>query len=86
MPKTDTDNRRYALLCSLAFMPAATATVRELHQEMGRVHSLAVSRDLVRGDLTWLAEQGLVRQQGDQVQATERGQDVARRDAAWPGQ
>lgn len=80
------DMRRYSLLCSLAFMPGSSASARDLQREMNRVHGQAVSRDLVRGDLCWLAEQGLVRRHGtDQVQITERGQDVATRDAPWPG-
>lgn len=85
MPTQTPDLRRYSLLCSLAFMPGSSACVRELKREMDRVHGQPVSRDLVRGDLAWLEEQGLVGRMGDLAQITERGQDVATRDAPWPG-
>lgn len=83
--KPTPDLRRYELLCSLAFAPGSAASVRELQRELDRVHGHAVSRDLVRGDLAWLEEQGLVGRRGDLAQITERGQDVATRDAPWPG-
>jgi hypothetical protein len=86
MTTQSTALRRYSLLCSLAFMPGSSASVRDLQREMARVHSQSVSRDLVRGDLSWLSEQGLVKWRcSDLAQVTERGQDVATRDAPWPG-
>ena len=86
MPSLTPDLRRYSLLCSLAFMPGSSARVRDLQREMTRVHNQSMSRDLVRGDLSWLSEQGLVKRHcSDLAQVTERGQDVATRDAPWPG-
>lgn len=80
------DARRRSLLATLMFASAGTATVRELVREMELVHNLPVSGDLVRGDLTWLHEQGLARYgMDDAAQITERGRDVARRTAPWPG-
>lgn len=80
------DNRRRSLLASLMFADAGTATVAELVREMELVHNLPVSADLVRGDLAWLHEQGLARYRMDNTaQVTERGRDVARRSAPWPG-
>ena len=75
-----------SLLATLLFATNGTATVRELAREMEIVHSIAVSADLVRGDLTWLKEQGRVRVEHDTAQITERGRDVARRAAPWPGE
>lgn len=79
------DARRRSLLATLMFATAGTATVRELVREMELVHNLPVSGDLVRGDLTWLHEQSLARLADDTAQITERGRDVARRTAPWPG-
>lgn len=78
--------RRRSLLATLLFATAATATVRALLQEMELVHNIATSADQVRGDLTWLREQGLVQYTADTAQITERGRDVARRAAPWPGE
>lgn len=85
-PKSPND-RRKSLLVTLTYADHGAATVREMRREMELVHNLAVSADLVRGDFAWLAEQGLVRYrpQHDSAQVTERGQDVARGAAVWPG-
>lgn len=80
------DTRRRSLLATLVFAAAATATVRELMRELELVHNIAASADQVRGDLTWLQEQGFVRFAADTAQITERGRDVARNAAPWPGQ
>lgn len=85
-PHDAADVRRRSLLATLFFMPGATATVRALVREMELVHSIATSADQVRGDLSWLAEQGFVQVAHDTAQITERGRDVARRSAPWPGE
>ncbi|MCA0175221.1 MAG: hypothetical protein LCH73_02870 [Proteobacteria bacterium] len=80
---TDPADRRRSLLATLYFAPASTATALALARDMERVHSIATSRDQVRGDLAWLQEQGLVALHDDVAQLTERGRDVARGAAAW---
>lgn len=75
--------RRNALLASLSFDPLAT--VARLRKEMETVHGIACSADLVRADLSWLAEVGLIRWDGEAAQCTERGMDVARLRAKFPG-
>lgn len=79
-------HRRRSLLSSLWFCEASTAGVHRLAREMEMVHNLPCSADLVRGDLTWLAEQGLVQVNGDIARSTERGADVVRGAAPWPGE
>ena len=81
-----TFERRRCLLLSLWAAQGSTAGVRELVLELDRVHNLAVSRDQVRGDLSWLQEQGCARLRDDTAQLTERGADVAVRRAPWPGE
>lgn len=78
-------DRRRALVATLYFAPAGTASVLQLARDMELVHSIATSRDQVRGDLIWLQEQSLVAMRDDLAQLTERGRDVARRTAPWPG-
>lgn len=79
------DDRRRALLVTVAVADASTATLTYLAREMDLVHNMPVSRDLCHGDLLWLHEQGLIRYGLDLAQITERGRDVARRAAPWPG-
>ncbi len=87
MPATTAENRRRSsLLATLWFAPASTATVKALVSELSNVHNIAASADQVRGDLTWLQEQGFLRLLQDTAQITERGADVARGVAPWPGQ
>ena len=81
----DVDPRRRSLLASLAFAPAGAATAREMVREMRRTHNMPVSGDLVRGDFSWLAEQGLVLLRDDAAMVTERGLDVVQGAAPWPG-
>lgn len=76
--------RRKALLATLFFW--SLATVIKLRQEMESVHGLAMSADLVRADLDWLSEMGLVRWNGEAAQLTERGRDVAAMRAKFPGE
>ena len=75
--------RRSTILATLSF--DALATVRTLRSELETVHGIAASTDLLRTDLSWLAEMGLVRWDGEAAQCTERGMDVARRRAKFPG-
>lgn len=87
MPATTTQNRRRSsLLATLWFAPASTASVRWLQAELVNIHNIQASTDQVRGDLTWLQEQGFVRLVQDTAQTTERGGDVARGAAPWPGE
>ena len=76
--------RRNSLLATLAF--SQPARVRELVREMESIHGVVVSTDLVRVDLAWLAEMGLVRVTDDTAICTERGLDIARRRAKLPGE
>ncbi len=76
--------RRSSLLATLAF--SQPARVRELVREMESIHGVVVSTDLVRVDLAWLAEMGLVRVTDDTAICTERGLDIARRRAKLPGE
>jgi hypothetical protein len=78
--------RRRCVLLSLWAADHSTASVRDLVQELDRTHNLAASRDQVRGDLSWLQEQGFARLKEDTAQLTERGTDVALRRAPWPGE
>ena len=75
--------RRNAILSTLSFEPLAT--VSRLRHDLETVHGIAASADLIRSDLDWLAEMGLVRVDGDAAQCTERGMDVARLRARLPG-
>ncbi|WP_234086772.1 hypothetical protein [Azonexus sp. R2A61] len=75
--------RRGSLLSTLFFEPLAT--VPRLRSEMETVHGIACSADLIRADLTWLQEMGLVRWNGEAAQITERGRDVVAGRAKFPG-
>lgn len=78
-------HRRASLLATLYFEPASTARVSQLVRQLELVHGLVASADLVRADLSWLAEVELVRHQDDTAQVTERGRDVATGRAPFPG-
>jgi len=78
--------RRRCLLLSLWACEGSTGSVRELVRELENTHNLDASRDQVRGDLSWLQEQGFARLKEDIAQLTERGADVALRRAPWPGE
>jgi hypothetical protein len=75
--------RRSSALALLSFDPLTTVT--KLRSELETVHGIACSADLVRADLGWLQEMGLVRFDGQAAQCTERGMDVARLRAKFPG-
>lgn len=81
----DPDLRRRCLLLSLWACELSTAPLHELQRELRITHGLMVSADLVRGDLSWLHEQGLARVRDDVAMLTERGRDVALGAAPWPG-
>ena len=76
--------RRNSLLTTIAFESAST--VSRLRTEMETVHGIAASADLIRADLGWLAEMGLVKWNGEIAQCTERGKDVAALRAKFPGE
>ena len=78
--------RRSSVLASIFFAAMGQTTVRDLQRELETVHNIAASRDAVRADLTWLQDVGLVRVLDDTAQITERGRDVARNTAPWPGE
>lgn len=83
--KATPTKRRHSLLASLYFEDHGTARVHTLVGKMERVHNIAISADLVRADLAWLAEMELVQLTGDAAQVTERGRDVVNGRAAFPG-
>ena len=78
-------HRRASLLATLYFEPAGAARVIQLVRQLELVHGLVVSADLVRADLTWLAEMELVQVKDDLARLTERGRDVATGRAKFPG-
>lgn len=79
------DTRRRSLLASIALAETFTATLPMLTRDLDLVHNLPVSRDLVHSDLLWLQEMGLIRYSNDLAQITERGRDVVRGAATFPG-
>ncbi len=79
-----TQRRRKSLLATLMFWPVST--VSKLQNEMETVHGVVCSADLIRSDLTWLAEMELVKFVGMDAQITERGRDVATGRAHYPGE
>lgn len=86
MPRTITPaHRRHSLLLTLFQCDNSCARVAELVREMELVHSIAASSDLVRADLMWLAEMGLLRYKDDSAQLIERGRDVVFKRAEFPG-
>jgi len=76
--------RRKALLATLFFW--AMATPLKLREELESVHGLVASIDLIRADLDWLAEMGLIRWNGEAAQCSERGRDIAALRAKFPGE
>lgn len=81
-------DRRLVILRLLAELPMYRANSSVLHMALERFGH-ATTRDLVKTDLAWLAEQGLVNTEvmGPVLvaTATERGQDVASGRAMVPG-
>lgn len=78
-------HRRASLLATLYFEPSGTARITVLVKQMELVHGLVVSTDLVRADVTWLADVELAQVKDDVVRLTERGRDVAQGRAKFPG-
>lgn len=82
------EDRRLALLRFLERSPGYEANDSLLRQALATV-GLHCGRDVVRTELAWLAEQGLVRteQVSDVLMArlTERGEDVAAGRGSVPG-
>lgn len=76
--------RRTSLLLSISF--DAGATVRRLREALETTHNIAASADLIRADLSWLAEMGLIAWDGEMAVCTERGRDVAAQRAKFPGE
>lgn len=85
-PTQDPKARRVHVLATLYFAAGGTATVQQLQREISRLGVMAPSADQIRGDLSWLKEQGFVLLRDDLAMMTERGNDVARGDAPWPGE
>jgi hypothetical protein len=75
--------RRKSLLSTIAFF--TTMTVLEMRKEMEMTHGIAASADLIRADIGWLEEMGLIRWNGEIAQCTERGRDVGENRAKFPG-
>lgn len=75
--------RRSSIIGTLAFETALS--VPRLRAALETVHGIAASADLIRADLGWLVEMGLIRYNGDIAQCTERGMDVAAQRARFPG-
>lgn len=82
----DPKARRRHVLCTLYYAGNGTATVQQLRREIAGLGVMAPSADQIRGDLTWLQEQGFLRLREDAAQMTERGNDVAIGNAPWPGE
>lgn len=82
------EDRRLVILRLLAEAAGTTANDSMLDSALGQVGH-KVSRDTVRGDLSWLNEQGLI--QLDDVgtilvaELTGRGEDVAKGEATHAG-
>ena len=77
--------RRQCVLASIYFAPGSTCSVLYLRRELPALAGIDASADQIRGDLSWLQELGFVSVRGDVGQITERGADVARGAAPWPG-
>lgn len=83
------EDRRLAILRLLNDLPACRANESVLHMALEQLGHVC-SRDTVRGDLSWLAEQSLITTElvaGTVTVATltERGQDVATGRSRHPG-
>lgn len=83
----EVERRRLFLLRALAAAPGGALTASLLHEAAGEF-APAPPRDVVIGDLGWLAEQGLVAFEGGRVPGAvllRRGRDVAAGRARAPG-
>lgn len=77
-------DRRRAMLAVLLVAPGFRLPLRAVRQGVEAL-GYVVSLDLVRTDLAWLAEQGLVEQADEVVTLLERGNDVVMGRVAQPG-
>lgn len=86
---TLTEDRRLSLLLVLLQTPGYSANAFLLRDAVGDIYGHSASIDQVKGDLAWLAEQGLVtsREVGEVTLATltARGADAAAGRAHVPG-
>lgn len=82
--KTTPAKRRHSLLATLYFCEQSTARSRQLVTKMCNIHNIVMSADLVRADMIWMGEMGLVMFKDDIAQITERGRDVAQGNADFP--
>jgi hypothetical protein len=84
-----TEDRRLSILLVLSESPSYTANVFLVQSAVGSIYGHNVSLDVLRTDLAWLDEQGLVsvKTTGDVSVATltHRGVDVAAGRAVQPG-
>jgi len=84
-----TEDRRLSILLVLSESPQYSANAFLVQTAVGSIYGHNVSLDVLRTDLAWLAEQGLVQAKttGDVVVATltARGVDVAAGRAVQPG-
>jgi ribosomal protein S19E (S16A) len=76
--------RRKSILTTLAVDGACTMLA--LRRELESAHFIAASGDVIRADLDWLTELGLIQWNGELAQCTERGRDVAAQRAKFPGE
>ncbi len=76
--------RRKSILTTIAVDGAGT--VLALRKDLENIHGIAASADVIRADLDWLNELGLVKWNGEIAQCTERGRDVAALRAKFPGE
>ena len=79
---TPETKRRKSILLSVALEPGLG--VKKIRHELEFVHFIAASHDVVRADLLWLSELGLVKFADDTAMATERGIDIAQSRAGFP--
>lgn len=78
-------DRRRAILAALALAPAYTLPQRSLRAQVEAV-GYAVSLDLLRADIAWLGELGLVDPlELDHSRLTDRGLDIVLGRAQVPG-
>jgi hypothetical protein len=84
-----TEDRRLSILLVLSESPSYTANAFLVQSAVGSIYGHNVSLDVLRTDLAWLDEQGLVsvKTTGDVSVATltHRGVDVAAGRAVQPG-
>lgn len=87
--KTITEDRRLSLLLVLEQTPGFSANAFLLRDAVDSIYGHSATVDVVRTDLSWLAEQALVttRTTGDVTMATltARGVDAANGRAVVPG-